>query len=145
MTRAEELLESCRAQNERLIAENKALRADRPDGRAGIFAEIDAERARQDAKWGPVKRGPWVATGVEKLSATKRCWVYDLPNEEVAKCTCELEREVMGDPSFAAFTIEELVEVVSAGDEVSMRAELVQLAACAVKWLEAIDLKDGAR
>jgi hypothetical protein len=112
-----------------------------PD-RAGIFHEIDAERSRQDAKWGPVRRQPHVDPVLAARGADhfRICQEHEIPNVHRAKFLCQ-EAERRGECSFTAIAVEELCEAVEKhDDEAAMRVELVQLAAVIVKWIESLAL-----
>ena len=82
--------------------------------RGAIYQQINAERARQQAKWG----GPhdW---GEGDCSS---------PHVEETTKLCVLSEEV-GEVSRALLD----------GNKADLRAELVQVAAVAVAWLEGID------
>lgn len=106
--------------------------------RRSIFAEIDAERRRQDEKWGAnVERIPSIGRRLD--GSLMSCGDYGLPSEEGAQIREKIWRE-NGNESLAASAVEELAEAVSCGDdEREMRAEVMQLAALCVKWIEGID------
>ena len=106
--------------------------------RRSIFVEIDAERRRQDEKWGAnVERIPSVGRRLD--GSLMSCGDYGLPSEEGAQIREKIWRE-NGNESLAASAVEELAEAVSCGDdERAMRAEVMQLAALCVKWIEGID------
>lgn len=86
--------------------------------RAAIYADIDAERARQAAKWS----GPhhWGAGD---------CSSADVP-----------------EPVKVAVLVEEVGEVAMAMldlERADLRRELVQVAAVAIAWVEALDREEG--
>ena len=86
--------------------------------RAAIYRDIDAERARQAAKWG----GPhhW---------GTGDCSSSDVP-----------------EPVKVAVLVEEVGEVAMAMldlNRADLRRELVEVAAVAVAWVEALDREEG--
>lgn len=118
--------------------------AESPRGR--VFADISAERERQDAKWGPVRKQPNVdpvlaARGAdhEEISAA-----HFIPTAELAKRLFEIMRKE-GRVSFTHIVVEELAEAVEVHDDpVRLREELVQVAASVVKWIEALDLPEVA-
>lgn len=112
--------------------------------RAVIYREIDAERERQDAKWGPVRRRPDVDPVLAARGASHQriCEEHEIPTETRAKFLCE-NAERRGECSFTAIVVEELAEVVAKHGTTAMREELIQLAACIVKWVEAVDLPNG--
>lgn len=70
--------------------------------------------------------------------------MHEIPTEARAKFLCQTA-EARGTCSFTAIVVEELAEAVAKYRDVeAMRVELVQLAACVVKWIEAIDLDTPA-
>lgn len=86
--------------------------------RASIYRLIDAERARQQAKFG----------------------------------NCSISGESINNDKRIAIMVEELGEVAKAADELALRGgsyaqalrdELVQVAACAVGWLELFEPSEG--
>lgn len=116
------------------------------DARARIFAEIQAERARQDAKWGQQDHDSvWEVVArhlvrpAEELAAH-----YGVPTAAAAKDACE--RAARGSHvAWADILVEEVAGAIEAAvleqhDEVSAEEvdrEIVQLAAVCVSWLEA--------
>lgn len=95
-----------------------------------IYDEIIAERARQDAKWGE-QNWPSVSDAFMRSHAAA-------PDEGTVKRwvdACSKD----GTLTFAHIAYEEFVEAVHAPDDVSRRAELIQLAAVCVQQVEAID------
>lgn len=102
-----------------------------PHGKRGmIYQEIGLERARQDAKWGE-QNWPSVSDAFMRSHAAA-------PDEDTVKHwidACSKD----GTLTFAHIAYEEFVEVVHATDDVARRAEIVQLAAVCVQWIEAID------
>jgi hypothetical protein len=92
-----------------------------------VLDDIRTERARQDLRWGiqshPNGTGNTVAA-VEALSK--------------ARATCDLH--VRCDAlTFADILTEEFCEAMVESDPEKLRAELVQVAAVAAAWIEAID------
>ncbi len=103
-----------------------------------IFAEVAEERQRQDAKWG-VQNHPILVPGLLDTSPEMMAAFYRVPTEAHAKMLCE-RSFVEGDGSYMGIIVEELAEVVACMDnKVTMRAELVQLAACCVAAIAALD------
>lgn len=103
--------------------------------RGGVLAEISAERDRQIAKWGD--SGP-------RGGFASRPTLADFEQREAAKERCE--RAVSrGECTLRDVLEEEVAEVFAEGPGLpEQRAELVQVAAVAVKWIEAIDRTRGA-
>lgn len=112
-----------------------------------IFDEILAERQRQDAKWG-VQNHPSHAG----MIGPGEIVLYSLPCTESARGTCDA-RFKAGIGSWLDIAIEEMAEVRDAAldavnpftdaDEGAVRAELIQLIAVGVAWVEAIDRRSG--
>jgi len=102
-----------------------------------VLVEIGAERARQDARWGeqnhPDGTGPDVpvlaALGDDRPAAVLR---------ELARDHCDQEFAA-GQGVFRQILTEEVFEAYAESDPAALRAELVQVAAVAVAWIEAID------
>lgn len=91
-----------------------------------VLAEVQAERMRQIAKWGVQRR----ADGTPSGSATF--------NVEAAKRHCQ-RMEAAGGAHWAAVLSEEFFEAMAESDLANLRAELVQVAAVCVAWVEDID------
>lgn len=102
--------------------------------KVSVLPDVARERARQDAKWGE-QNHPDIPTA---------SYVFDtleIPNEQRARFLCET-----GTTNWAAVLIEELAEAVQAAEDhdvTGLRAELVQIAAVAVAWVEAVDRRTG--
>lgn len=110
-----------------------------------VLEEVAAERARQDAKWG-VQNHPddhddsWWFGRTDHDAASRRCQEYEIPTDVRAKFLC---RSI---GTWPAILVEEVAEAVSAiGADAALRAELVQVAAVAVAWVEAIDRRGRAQ
>jgi hypothetical protein len=98
-----------------------------------VIAEVIAERRRQDERWGeqnhPDGTGPeeiWELTGTAAqvaFSARAEC------KHNFAAC-CGTWLDVL---------LEEVAEAFAESDPTKLRAELIQVAAVAVAWAEAID------
>lgn len=97
----------------------------------GVLDEVAAERQRQDERWGQQDhpdhpRGEaWAALG-RLLEAQARATL-----------------RTTGGLSWSAVMAEEIGEAWNALDGADLRAELVQVAAVAVAWIEAIDRRGG--
>lgn len=104
-----------------------------------VLAEVAAERADQDAKWGeqnhPNGTGPDVI--LRDLSAYRNAmradhfavWARDTTNGNAAD----------GLLTFADILLEEVAEALEEADPARLRDELVQVAAVAAAWVESID------
>lgn len=107
----------------RVEAMNQAL-----DRREVIFDDVAAERKRQDAKWGEQNH----------LSVVVDMLGYSVDDEVSAKAQCDLATK-MGNLTWGHIACEELAEALNAANDTDRRAELVQLAAVVVAWIECID------
>ena len=89
-----------------------------------VLLQIEAERLSQDAKWGQQDHPD--GTGAFK------------PEAEKARASCE-HLFASGHPMWWPILLEEVFEALAETDPVKLRAELVQVAAVTVAWIEAID------
>lgn len=116
---------------------NMLLRRESVSGIGYVLMEVKRERNRQDTKWGeqnhPDFRVAW--PDGELASPEERTCFYSLDN---AKLHCDIAAEV-GELDWAHILVEEVAETLEAKDESELREELVQVAAVAVAWIEAID------
>jgi hypothetical protein len=117
--------------------------------RGNVFAEIDAERDRQETRWGEQNHpmtGARFPRGNDKNGRNAREIVaryFGIPTEEEAKRRCEDEHKA-GRGTYVHIAVEELAEFVAAcvqhgNTSPEARAELVQLTAVCVAMAEAID------
>lgn len=97
--------------------------------RGGVLGEVRAERARQDTKFGEQNHVDTVHTtrishGIAASDVYRRC--------------------LQARPSWALILLEEVSEAIEAiGDVTALRAELVQVGAVAVAWVEALDRRQS--
>lgn len=102
---------------------------------ATLAAARDAicERAAQDVRWGESNH-PDLPAGVKHP-----CAFFALPTAQAAQLSCE-DAFRRGTGSNAHILVEEVAEAIEAAtDPVRLRAELVQVAGVALKWIEQID------
>lgn len=92
-----------------------------------VFADIRDERARQDKKWGPQNHPDGTASDEFNVRMSEQ-W-----KEHVDRKAAE------GSTDWISILFEEAYEASCETDPVRLRAEVVQIAAVAVAWLEAID------
>lgn len=102
--------------------------------RLDICSEILEERHAQDRKWGQQDH-PSRSGGTS--------W-YGLPSEERAKLHCKNAAD-FGTLTFGHILVEELCESLDAHSEKQRRVELIQLAACCMANVEAIDRRKRGR
>jgi len=97
-----------------------------PAGRSLIFGEINAERFRQIAKFGEQHREDGTGGPVMQSEADRM------------RSACDyLARN--GGADWRAVLLEEVYEAVAEEDQGKLRAELTQVAAVCVAWIEDID------
>jgi hypothetical protein len=99
-----------------------------------VLSEVLAERGRQNAKWGeqnhPNGTGPhvvWRSFSPEAADACKE--LRDRTNLNAQT----------GELTWLDILLEEIAEAFAEDDPAKLRAELVQLGAVAVAWVEAVD------
>jgi hypothetical protein len=95
---------------------------------ADILAEITAERARQDAKFGEQNHP----------DGTGEIYRRDA---DLARDRCQRAHR-RGGLTFQHILDEEVAEAYAESDPAKLREELVQVAAVAVAWIEAIDRRE---
>lgn len=104
--------------------------------------EIAAERERQDAKWGqqnhPDGTGPDVRWQPGIQSTATAAVLADALR---ARCKAHAASGVV---TFLDILMEEVAEAFAESDPAKLRTELVQVAAVATAWVEAIDRRDIA-
>lgn len=98
---------------------------------APILAEIQAERERQDAKWGEQNHRDGTGSPEQQQAA------------EVARRWCQ-DSFGSGYGTWSDVLAEEVAEANAERDPAKLRAELVQVAAVATAWIAAIDRRTTA-
>jgi hypothetical protein len=94
-----------------------------------VCEEICQERARQDGLWGEQNHPDGTGPKFVPLAAIIR---------DHARTTCNGEHKA-GRGTWEMILAEEFWEAVAEEDSAKLRAELIQLAAVAAAWVEAID------
>lgn len=90
-----------------------------------VLSQVLAERIRQDEKWGEQNHRDGTSVANESWADTARANCQQAADEGVT--------------SWAGILYEEFTEAMAEEDPAALRAELVQVAAVAVAWIEAID------
>lgn len=98
-----------------------------------IYGELIAEREAQDAKFGSQIHLP---NGTGSPSSSHR-WTFDA---DVQKNVTDFRADA-GKLGWSDILAEEVAEAFAEDDPVKLRAELIQVAAVALAWLESIDAK----
>ncbi|MFF1544141.1 NUDIX hydrolase [Streptomyces sp. NPDC058291] len=93
---------------------------------APILAEVQAERDRQDAKWGEQNHPDGTGSVHQREAAG------------LARMECE-DAFAAGYGTWCHVLFEEVREALAESDPAKLRAELVQVAAVATAWIAAID------
>jgi len=117
---------------------------------SAVLDEIAAERARQEAKWGEQNHpdlDPHDFDTVVRNEYAFRADRWKEINDRRAKDGCEVKYR---DPNASCTAwdgvlLEEVYEALAEDDQAKVRAELVQVAAVAVAWVEAIDRRDSSQ
>ena len=100
-----------------------------------VLAEIAEERARQDAKWGEQNHpdGTGTAYGLSAVPELTASFARQ-------RCDSAFDRGV---GTWEHILFEEFCEAIAEDDPIRLRAELIQTAAVAVHWIEALDVRTG--
>jgi hypothetical protein len=102
-----------------------------------VAVEGIRERAAQDIRWGESSH-PDVPAGVKFP-----CAFFGIPTADAARLHCETAFRT-GSGSNAHILLEEVCEAIEeAHNPERLRAELVQVMAVAMKWIEQIDRRQG--
>jgi len=112
---------------------------------SGVLLDVFAERQRQDAKWGEQNHPD--GTGAAERILRHTAINLDLrTGDELAtilrnKCELEALRDRV---TWRDIFLEEVFEAMAEDDTKKLRGELIQAAAVAVSWVEAIDRREAA-
>lgn len=113
-----------------------------------VLADVLAERARQDAKWGEQNHADGTGPFTTPLFSPVEFLDDDFTADLIArKLRARCERRFAIDPrhreepagTWRDIFLEEVFEALAEDDPAKLRAELVQSAAVLVAWVEAID------
>lgn len=105
-----------------------------PTSTEEVLAEIYTERLKQDEKWGEQNHPDGTGPDVPMPST----WLNMREMAERAREACQIKAG-RGDVTWLDILREEVFEAFAEADPAKLRAELVQVAAVAVNWVEAID------
>jgi len=118
----------------------------RPTGRWGVLLAVAEERQQQDAKWGQQDHRDGCPRLLDReggCSPQQLAYDLEIPTAGRARLLCQIAF-ARGQGHWSAILQEEVSEAVAAiGDDAALRRELVQVAAVAVAWIEAIDRRGG--
>lgn len=113
-----------------------------------VLNEVALERTRQDVYWGEQNHpdaDPVLLTREGGVTAQRLAEEHGIPTGTRARAQCQTYAE-RGEANFMAILVEELGEAcdeIAQGDTAALREELIQVAAVAVQWVEAIDRRAG--
>lgn len=107
---------------------------------ASTLAEVHAERQRQDARWGEQNHPDGTGSSASLLDDIGALW-DDNSNADVADAARDRVEALaaVNRCTYAHILAEEFFEALAEDDPRGVRAELIQVAAVAVAWVEAID------
>lgn len=103
-----------------------------------VLDEVFNERVNQDMKWGQQDHAN--GTGLDTLDGPTGGFA-ELAKE--AKLRCDTAAK-FGTLTWEHILTEEYLEALAESDPKRLRAELIQVAAVAVSWIEAIDRKQNS-
>jgi hypothetical protein len=97
-----------------------------------VYGAIARERDAQDAKWGEQNHPDGTAGAGRRTEARNATLWTNMQAAEKTLCWSDILEE-------------EVAEALAEDDPALLRAELVQVAAVAVAWIEAIDRRKASR
>ena len=107
---------------------------------AQVLAQVWEERERQDQKWGE-QNHPDGTRDDRRMLGDVSLPTWGTICYRARNMTDQLNKE--GRATYLEIMLEEVVEAFSESHPASLRAELIQVAAVAVQWIEAIDRRGG--
>ncbi|WP_417220536.1 hypothetical protein [Arthrobacter sp.] len=124
-------------------AAHEAFHPTATSARETVLSDVDDERQRQDAKWGeqnhPDGTGP-ARLPLHPITGDAR---YDAI--ELAELATQVtdRRASRGECAWKDILLEEVFEALAESDPAALRTELIQVAAVAAQWAEAIDRRNA--
>lgn len=107
-----------------------------------VLTEVGGERAAQDAKWGEQNHPDLDQVLLNRpggCTPQRMAEEYEIPTASRARFLCDTKHQ-RGQGTWADILVEEVAEAIGTnGDTGALRTELIQVAAVAVAWVEAID------
>ncbi len=119
-------------------------------GNPTVLDEVAAEQARQNAKWGEQNHPDLDPHDMDRIVRNEyafRAERWKQINARRAEEGCEVAYRAPAEACTAwdGVLLEEVYEALAESDPAKLRAELVQVAAVAVTWVEAIDRREASR
>jgi hypothetical protein len=102
-----------------------------------VLLEVLGERGKQDRKWGEQNHPD--GTGPRVPFAGQLCYMEEAARSARLKC----KANGPGEDNWRDILLEEVFEAMAEADPAKLRAELLQVAAVAVNWIECIDRRPG--
>ncbi|WP_309080297.1 hypothetical protein [Zhihengliuella sp.] len=111
---------------------------------APALGDVHAERLRQDAKWGEQNHPDGTGSSSKPLAAMAASGVTAdwLADSATLATDTAAERGVV---TWRHILLEEVFEALAESDPAKLRTELIQVAAVATQWAEAIDRRGDAQ
>lgn len=106
----------------------------------GVLCEIGAERGAQDKKWGEQNHPDGTGPNHSLFYGPK---MLDMASAAANARTLTDLRAKRGDVTWLDILTEEFFEAMAEHDPAKLRTELVQVAAVATAWVEAIDRRNS--
>jgi len=106
-----------------------------------IFKELENERFRQIKKFGEQNipcLDPVLLNRENSCTPERMCEEYGILSPQSAQTRCDSAFK-SGNGTYAHILIEEVAEAIGEFDPVKRRAELIQVAAVAIGWIQKID------
>lgn len=114
--------------------------------RARIFSQIQAERGKQQAKWGPCQQLPDVPSRQYRQGMSVFTH-HQVPRASEARQACQDAARVR-ECAWSHVLLEEVFEALEeaeAGNIEALKEELTQCAAVISQWLEDIELREQGK
>ncbi|WP_159622695.1 hypothetical protein [Ruania rhizosphaerae] len=104
------------------------------------LADVLAERGRQDQKWGEQNHPDGTGAATITLYSTDPNLDFRTAAELATIFTRKTDENAMnGKVTWRDILLEEVFEALAEADPAALRTELVQIAAVATQWVQAID------
>jgi hypothetical protein len=127
-------VEDVAAIRQQLLDSQKMLLQAKPEG---VLGDIQAERIRQDAKWGEQNHPDGTCDGPNGPTIARQ-------HADAARSICD-HFDKIGKLTWAHIFTEEWLEAYAETDPTKLETELIQVAAVAAAWVECIRRRQGGR
>ena len=114
--------------------------------RQGVLQEVHEERSRQNVKWGEQNHPNGTGPHSIPLKAIEGGYATPYANQLADLATAATDRHAAdGRVTWSDILLEEVFEALAESDPARLRTELIQVAAVATQWVEAIDRRGANR